>query len=120
MKKIVTLAAGTLLFASPALAQMADSDAQAEAPVTGAATETASFTDAEIDTYAKVAVEISELQNDASLDAAARQSGAVAVVESSGISAQRFNEISDASRSDPELAQRVQLAIANAQGSPGA
>ena len=114
MKKIVTLAAGTLLFASPAFAQMADSDAGTDAPTADASA--ASFTDAEIDTYAKVAVEISALQNDASLDAEARQSGAVAAVESSGLTAEKFNEISDASRNDPELAQRIQLAIANAQG----
>ena len=112
MNKIITLAAGTLLFASPAFAQMADS----EAPATEEASGAASFTDTEIDSYAKVAVEISALQNDASLDAETRQSGAVAAVESSGLSAEKFNEISDASRSDPELAQRIQLAIANAQG----
>ena len=116
MKTIMTLAAGGLLFASPAMAQMANADE----PAIDAAADAATITDAEIDQYAQAAVAISELQNDASLDAAARQSGAVAALEQSGLAPERFNEISDASRTDPELAQRVQLAIANAQGSGGA
>ena len=116
MKTFMTLAAGGLLFASPAIAQMADSTAEAEAPVADAA----SFTDEEIGMYAEAAVEISALHSDAALDAQARQSGALAVLEQSGLAPERFNEISDAARADPELAQRVQLAIANAQGNPGA
>ncbi|WP_137680807.1 DUF4168 domain-containing protein [Aurantiacibacter suaedae] len=116
MKTFVTLAAGGLLLASPAVAQMADSTAGAQAPMTDAA----SFTDEEIGIYAEAAVEISELHGDASLDAEARQNAALAVLEQSGLAPQRFNEISDAARSNPELAQRVQLAIASAQGDPGA
>ncbi|MEN7537901.1 DUF4168 domain-containing protein [Aurantiacibacter flavus] len=116
MKTFVTLAAGGLLFASPAIAQVADSAAEAEAPAADAAT----FTDEEIGMYAEAAVEISELHGDASLDAEARQNGALAVLEQSGLAPERFNEISDAARTDPELAQRVQLAIASVQGDPGA
>ncbi|OYX65722.1 MAG: hypothetical protein B7Y88_07345 [Sphingomonadales bacterium 32-64-17] len=120
MKTFMTLAAGGLLFASPAIAQMADSTAEAEAPATGAVADAASFTDEEIGMYAEAAVEISALHSDATLDAQARQNGALAVLEQSGLAPQRFNEISDAARADPELAQRVQLAIASAQGDPGA
>lgn len=140
MKKFMTFAAGTAMFAAPAVAQVADPAADAalpqtetEMPAAGSATQapdaaapgaaaatSSTFTDEEISVYAQAAVEIDKMHSDATLDAEARQSGALAVLQQSGLAPERFNEISDASRSDPELAQRVQLAIANAQGQPGA
>ena len=129
MKKLMTFAAGTALFAAPAFAQVADPAADAALPQTEtglqadsatSATTGSTFTDEEISVYAQAAVEIDKMHSDATLDAAARQSGALAVLQQSGLAPERFNEISDASRSDPELAQRVQLAIANVQGQPGA
>ena len=116
MKTIITLAAGAALFASPAFGQMADAPADAAPP----AAEASSFTDEEIAMYAQAAVEISEMHADATLDAEARQTGAIAVLEESGMAPARFNEISNAARTDPELAQRVQLAIAGVLGNPGA
>lgn len=120
MKTIITLAAGGLLFASPAIAQTAGSDAEAAPPSTDAAADAATFTDEEIGKYAEAAVKISKMHSDASLDAEARQSGALAVLEQSGLAPERFNAISAAARNDPALAQRVQLAIASVQGDPEA
>lgn len=127
MKTSLTLAATCLLLASPALAQSADPVAEPELPAaaepvadTQADADAANFSDAEIGLYAEAAVEISTMQADTTLDAAARQSGAMAVLEESGLAPERFNAISAATRSDPAVAQRVQLAIANLRGEPGA
>ena len=92
-----------------------------ETPSASAGAETAtSFTDAQIDSYVTAAMSVQEMQADTALDAAAKQQRAGEILAESGLDADTFNSISDAVQSDPSVAERVQLALANRQGSPGA
>lgn len=129
MKTVYALAAGTALtFATAAVAQdaatpPADETAaaidamQEEAPAAEATAETTaevSFTDAQIASFAAAAIEIQALEG----DAAAKQQGAAEIVAKSDIDAETFNAISVAMQSDPEVANRVQLAAAALQEQP--
>ncbi len=116
MKTLLTLSgAGLMLASGAAFAQDAD------APVPEAAepmVEAQAFTDAQIEGFAEAAMGIRELQADTSVETSAKQEQAVAIVAEAGLDAETFNAIGEAMQTDPETAQRVQLAIANMQGQP--
>lgn len=77
------------------------------------------FSDAEIQSFAEAAVQIQELASDPAADQAAIQEQAEAIVAESGLTPESYNEIAQATQSDPEVAERVQLAVASMQGGPG-
>lgn len=127
MKIATTLLTGTALALSTgAIAQSQAQPAetmtssQAQAPMTqdrqaSQAPADANFTDAEIKGFAKAAI---KLQQTGSNPATNPQEAAQIVTES-GIDTQTFNAISQAMQTDPEVAERVQLAAAEIQGQPG-
>jgi len=88
------------------------------------ATASASFTDTEVRQFAGAALSVNKIQQEGGVPAAEKQTKILAAVQKSGLSPQRFNEIAQASRSDPALMQRVQAAAAEpaspAASTPGA
>ena len=80
----------------------------------------AEFSDAQITGYVSAAMGVQELQADTTLDDAAMQAQAATILADSGLDPETFNAISDAVRTDPAVAERVQLAMANHRGTPGA
>ncbi len=85
---------------------------------TGAGTAAAStFTDTEVQQYAKAALAVNKINADTSIPAAEKNPKFVAAITASGLQPQRFNEISQAMASDTALNQRIQAAAAQAQTS---
>ena len=78
------------------------------------------FTDADIDGFAQSMSKINALQEDGTMDGAAIQAEAPTILANAGIDVETFNAIGTAMQTDPELAQRVQLAMNSQQGNPGA
>lgn len=129
MKIVSTLLAGTALaFATGAVAQeqaaqaetMSDEMAAAEAPMAEAEAEAAtevetSFTDAEIKSFASAAIKLQAMEG----DVASNPQEAAEIVAASGIDTDTFNAISQAMQTDPEVAERVQLAAAELQQTTG-
>ena len=75
----------------------------------------ASYTDAEIQQFAKAVLAVQKIQQDATLSATDKQSKMAAAVQSAGLTPQKFNEIASASNADPALMQRIQLAASQVQ-----
>lgn len=126
MKIAITLIPGALLFATGALAQdvpdnpdpahaepqqvdSADIPPADDAPADPAVHE---FSDDEIASFVAAATAIRRLQEDPALDDAARRAEAEAIVAQHGLDRDTYNAIGVAAQSDPAVAQRVQLAIA--------
>jgi hypothetical protein len=84
----------------------------------GSATAGATFTDAEIDSFAAATVEVQKIDADATLDAAAKQSKMAAAVTGAGIDPAKYNEIGQALATDTELRAKVQTAMAKHAGPP--
>lgn len=106
MKRIfaLTLAGFSMLAVAPAaMAQ--------EAPPADEASPAASFSDADIQTYASVAVELNKIQSDASLSEADKSTQMAAAVQKSGMDAAKFNAITEAAAKDPALKQKLQDAV---------
>ncbi|UVI39721.1 DUF4168 domain-containing protein [Qipengyuania spongiae] len=72
------------------------------------------FSDTEVRSFAAAAIEIQNLAG----EEAAKQEQAAQIVANAGIDAETFNAIGTAMQTDPELAQRVQLAAAELQPEP--
>lgn len=145
MKLLQTLLAGTaLVMAGGAVAQTMPQDAapQEMAPSQDAATTTteapadaampadpateataqdASFTDAEIQGFATAALKIQEMDADpaTATDPAMKTEKVAEVVTQSGIDIDTFNAIAAAMQSNPEVAERVQVAAREIQKSSG-
>jgi len=87
-----------------------------EAPPAAAA---APVSDAEVQQYASALAAINQVQQDTTVTEADKQQAMLAKVQETGLAPQRFNEITQASQSDPQLQQRIQTAMASPQpGSP--
>ncbi|WP_198302057.1 DUF4168 domain-containing protein [Croceicoccus marinus] len=131
MKKLILIAAmTTAAAAAPAIAQDATDHAghamgaqAAEAPAAPAtatpAPAMAQITDAEVDSYAAAMVDIQKIDADAAMAAEEKQTQMVATVSEQGLTPQRFNEITTQVQSDPELQQRVQLAMSELMAPAG-
>lgn len=129
MKILATLLAGpALVVAGSASAQtppdQADNAEAYEAPQSSAASDEqvnsaqsadASFTDAEIEKFAAAALKIEKLDG----DPATQKEQVAAIVAESGLTSETFNAISQAMRTDTEVAERVQIAARDMQGSAG-
>lgn len=127
--KTVMMTAALLMGSTAALAQEApasDPSTQAQstapemssAPTDPAAPADAAFTQAQIDGFGKAYVKVRKLSADTSLDDAAKQQQMASAVTDAGIDPQTFNDIATAMQNDPALQEKVQLAVANAQGDP--
>ena len=98
----------------------ASADVPADPSADAAITADASFTDAEIDSFAKATVEVQKIDADASIDASAKQDQMAAAVTGAGLDPAKYNEIGQALATDPELRAKVQTAMAkHAGGSAG-
>ena len=99
-----TLGAAAVLAITPtAVAQ--------DAPPAEEAAPAATISDAEIQAYANVAVELNKIQSDASLSEADKSAQMTAAVQKSGLDPARFNAITEAASKDPQLKQKLQEAV---------
>lgn len=139
MKRSILLPAALLFGGAaimPAMAQQAAAPAQTPAPATTptpgtaapattpAAPATASgttaaapatFTDAELVGFANAAIEADKIQKDAAVPPAEKQTKMLAAVQAQGLEPTRYNEIAQATRTDPSLVTKIQeLAAASA------
>lgn len=125
MKNIPTtmISAIALLGASAASAQTPTqappppaADTPSATPTPGAEGKTkVTITPQDIDNFAKAVIEVNKIQTDTSLGTDEKQTAMAAAVESSNLDTFKFNTIVQASETNPELKQRVQLAIAEQQ-----
>jgi len=100
----------------PATAEPAAPTNPAAPPAAAAA---APVSDSEVQQYATALVAINQVQQDTTVAEADKQQAMVSKVQETGLAPQRFNEITQASQSDPALQQRIQTAMASPPpGSP--
>lgn len=103
---------------TPAMAQQAAAPAQTPAPATNTGSSAAAattFTDAELVGFANAAIEADKIQKDAAVPPAEKQTKMLAAVQAQGLEPTRYNEIAQATRTDPSLVTKIQeLAAANA------
>ncbi|MCW2363580.1 MULTISPECIES: DUF4168 domain-containing protein [Sphingobium] len=92
--------------ASPASPAAPASPATPAAPATAAAP--TSFTDAELVGFAKAAIQADKIQKDATVAADAKQEQMLAAVQSNGLTPARYNEIAQATRTNPDLVKKIQ------------
>jgi hypothetical protein len=87
--------------------------AAAPGPDTGATAATSvQVSDAEVDQFAKATVKVQKINDDAKLDASAKQTKMAAAVKDAGLDPARYNEIAQAIPSDDALRSKVQVAMA--------
>ena len=116
------MASIALAVAGPALAQDAAAPA---APATSAtpaapAAGSSSFSDAEIKQFAAAAVEVTKIQQDASIADADKQPKMLAALQASGMPPEKFNQIGQAAAADPALQQKIQAAAPAQPAAPAA
>lgn len=110
MKKTLALALGGLMLAGGATSALAqDAPAPGAAPQADAAS--AAISDADIQAYASVAVKLNEISGNAALSEADKNAQMAAAVQASGLDIAKFNAITEASKSDPALQQKIQDAM---------
>ncbi len=120
MKTLNTFAFGALLLSAGAVsaqdansaldpAQMDEPTAEATAPAADAAA-SAHFSDEQIDAFVGAAIDIRALAPEA------RQEQAGAILAEHGLDPDTYNAIGAAAQSDEDVAERVQLAIAEVSG----
>lgn len=80
------------------------------------ATSATSYSDQELEQFAKAAMAIQAVQQDSTVTEQDKQAKAAAAVQQTGLAPEKFNEIASASQSDPQLMQRIQLAASKLQG----
>lgn len=108
MKKAFAVTLGALTLAAAPYASAQDA---APAPAEQAAP-AATFSDGDIKTYAGVAAQLNKIQSDAALSETDKQAQMAAAVQASGLEIAKFNAITEASKSDPELQKKIQAATA--------
>lgn len=91
--------------AFPALAQDTAAPAPTEAAPQASA---ASFSDAELVGFANAAIEADKIQKDATIAAEQKQTQMLAAVQAQGLEPARYNEIAQATRTDPDLVKKIQ------------
>lgn len=123
---VATLICGFTLTAGNALAgvpEAAGSSAQQQAPSAPASPDTGAqagttYSDTEIEAFAKAVLAVQKIQQDTTASAAAKQTKMAAAVQQSGLTPTKFNEIARASNTDPVLMQRIQAAAGKVQSGP--
>ncbi|RKF23223.1 DUF4168 domain-containing protein [Altericroceibacterium spongiae] len=104
---ILSLGMGTA-----AIAQTASPAAPAQQAAPGAS----SYSDAEIQGFVQAFMKVQEINQDTSMDQTQKQSAMVNAIEAAGLTPEKFNEIGQASQSDPALAQKIQETAGQMQG----
>lgn len=104
------IASIALFAAYPALAQSEPAAPAAPAESAAPAAGASNFSDSDIKQFAAAAVEVTKIQQDASIAAAEKQPKMVAALQASGIPPEKFNQIGQAAAADPALQQRIQAA----------
>lgn len=99
-----------IILTTAALAATPQAFAQDAAPAEQTAP-ASTFSDAEIQTYAGVAAQINKIQSDAAIPEADKQAQMAAAVQKSGLDVAKFNAITEASKTDPVLQQKLQAAV---------
>lgn len=116
----VTLMASALV-ASPALAQTAEPAAPASPAPQAAPAAPAPVTPVEVKQFAKAAIAADKVNKDTSIPAAEKPQQLAAAVSGAGLEPERFNQIAEATQTDPAIQQQVQAAImAEQQAQPSA
>jgi hypothetical protein len=113
MKFVIVFAASSLFMAGPAIAQAAappSTDGQAEEALQSAEPTVGEVSDAEVERFALAALLVQQIAEDQAVEADQKQATMAAAVEQIGLDPQRFNEIAEATQSDQELNERVQVA----------
>jgi hypothetical protein len=107
-----TAAPATSAPAQPAAPAQPSAPAQSAAPAQPAAPATTpaptSFTDAELVGFANAAIEADKIQKDATIAPEAKQQQMLAAVQAQGLEPARYNQIAQATRTDPELVKKIQ------------
>lgn len=109
-----------LAVAGPALAQDAAAPAASATPATAPAAGSSNFSDAEIKQFAAAAVEVTKIQQDASIADADKQPKMLAALQASGMPPEKFNQIGQAAAADPALQQKIQAAAPAQPAAPAA
>src|SRR3546814_20825191 len=110
---IAALALAQTTPADPAAPQQTDPSMQADPAMTpqaadpAQAPQTAAVSDAEVDQFASAAVEVQKIGSDTAVAEEAQQEKMAAAVQSSGLSAERFNQLAQASQATPALPARL-------------
>lgn len=130
MKTIFALAAASLAMSGSAFAQdtapaeaapPAGTTAPAEAAPPAAAPQAAEITDDQVDRFALAALKVEQIAADANIEQTQKQTMMATAVQESGMDAQEFNTIAQASQADPALQERIQVAAAaHVQAAQGA
>lgn len=76
------------------------------------------YSDAQVDSFAQAVVKVQEIQADATIEQEAKQTAMVAAVEDAGLDPQTYNSMSQAAQQDPQLLERIQLAVTQRTGGP--
>jgi hypothetical protein len=79
--------------------------------------DTAAISDGDIKAYAAVAAKVNTIQADAKLSEADKQTKMAAAVKDSGLDTDKFNAITAASRTDPQVRQKLHDAMTRPPGS---
>ena len=113
---IVLAIAASVALSPAAFAQAADAaPAGTAAPAAQPAAVAATYSDEEVQKYAVALLAVNKIQADASVADADKPAKYGEAVTAAGIESAKFNEISEAMRSTPDLNQRVQAAAAKLQ-----
>lgn len=86
-------------------------------PTSGAQAAT-TYTETEIEQFAKAVLAVQDIQKDTAAPPADKQKKMAAAVQESGLTPQKFNEIAKASSTDPALMQRIQAAAGKVKSGP--
>lgn len=101
----------------PATSQGPTTTPAPQAPSSGPAQAGKSYSDAEIEQFAKAVLAVQKIQQDTTASATDKQTKMAAAVQAAGLTPEKFNEIASASNADPALMQRIQVAAGKVQGS---
>jgi hypothetical protein len=89
-----------------------DPAAAAPAPADPAApAQQASYSDAQVDSFAQAVVKVQEIQTDATLAQDQKQEAMVTAVQEAGLDPQTYNSMSQAAKADQALLERIQIAV---------
>lgn len=98
--------------ASPATTQSPTTGTPPAAPEGGATT---TISDAEVEQFATAAMALQKIEQDTATPATDKQTKMAAAVQQTGLTPEKFNEISAAASKDPALMQRIQAAAGKMQ-----
>lgn len=100
---------------APAPSSEATTAPAPQTPPAGTTTAGKSYSDAEVDQFAKAVLAVQNIQQDTTAAPADKQTKMAAAVQAAGLTPEKFNEIASASNADPTLMQRIQAAAGKAQ-----